>query len=117
MQTAQEERTERRTFSLPVCDDSKAGLHVVMHLVKSRVQIPAKRNQKVRLQPNQWQTKPKALESDELTKLRDSVNSYYGLIRHTSSFKLRKHLGDKLHSLFVWPDENYTKLILPKIKK
>lgn len=65
----------------------------------------------------QWKKNPKAYSPEALIGLRDSANSYLGLIRHTSSYRLRKHMGDQVRSLFVWPDKNYTKLILPSTKK
>lgn len=66
---------------------------------------------------DQWRMNPRAYSPEVLIRLRNSTNSYMGLIRHTSSYRLRKHLCDQVRSLFVWPDENYTKLILPRTEK
>ena len=63
---------------------------------------------------NQWKMDPDGLQPNSMIELRDSVNSYFGLIRPTSSYRLRKHLGNEIRSLFAWPDEKYTKIILPK---
>ncbi|MBS1983240.1 MAG: hypothetical protein JST16_03630 [Bdellovibrionales bacterium] len=63
---------------------------------------------------HQWLANPRAFSPETLVKFRDSTNSYWGLMRHTSSYRLRRHLGQLAQSLFVRPDEEYTKLILPK---
>lgn len=66
---------------------------------------------------HQWRANSKGFTPEALKKLRDSTNSYLGLMRPTSSYRLRKHLGDLVQSLFAYPDENYTRLILPGVGK
>ena len=65
---------------------------------------------------DQWKINPKAYNPETLARLRASTNSYFGLLRQTSSYRLRKHLGEQVRSLFIWPDQNYTKLLLPRSK-
>jgi hypothetical protein len=65
----------------------------------------------------QWKMNPNAFTDEALLDLRNSTNSYLGLIRQTSSYRLRKHMGDQVRSLFIWPDKDYLKLIIPKIEK
>ena len=63
---------------------------------------------------HQWKKSPSALEGETLTNLRNRVNSYYGISRWASTYRLRKHIGDAVNGLFIRPDENYLKLIVPK---
>lgn len=77
--------------------------------------IPRRRTlHRLKSQVTQWQKNPKGLSDESLVKFRNSYNSYCGLIRHSSTYRFRKHLGDRVRSLFIWPDEDYQKLILPK---
>ncbi len=66
---------------------------------------------------SQWKKNPRGYSPDALIRLRNSTNAYLGLIRPTASYRLRKHLGDQVRSLFIWPDEKYTKFVVPQIKK
>lgn len=63
---------------------------------------------------HQWKKNPHALEDQALLKLRDSLNSYYGVCKWAMTYALRKKIGDDLNSFFIWPDKYYRKLILPK---
>jgi len=64
----------------------------------------------------QWYSSPHPYSPETLNRLRDSLNSYFGFIRQASTYRLRKHLGDSLTSLFIRPDRDYTKMILPKAR-
>jgi RNA-directed DNA polymerase len=63
---------------------------------------------------HQWRKNPNGLSPSALNRLRDSVNSYFGISRWASSYNLRKHVGDQVNSLFVQPDKDCLKLMLPK---
>ncbi len=63
---------------------------------------------------HQWRKNPSGFSTSSLLKLRDSVNSYFGISRWAASHHLRKHVGDQVNSLFIQPDKNYLKLMLPK---
>jgi hypothetical protein len=63
---------------------------------------------------HQWKKNSQGLGEKPLKKLRDSMNSYFGISRWASSFHLRKHIGDQVDSLFIRPDKDYLKLMLPK---
>lgn len=63
---------------------------------------------------HQWRKSPSALEAESLINLRNSLNSYFGITRWASTYRLRKHIGDGVSGLFIRPDENYLKLIVPK---
>ncbi len=94
------------------------GVDFVGYFHKPFRRYPRKRtSNRLKSVVHQWQMNPEAFAPESLIQLRNSVNSYYGLIRHTSSYRLRKHLGDQVASLFVWPDEKYTKIILSPFKK
>lgn len=79
-----------------------------------RRQIRARTASKMVSLVHQWKKNPKALDGVALTNLRNSLNSYFGISRWSASYRLRKHIGDELNSLFIRPDEKYLKLILPK---
>jgi len=68
---------------------------------------------KLRSKITQWKKSPEPFENETLFRLRSSVNSYLGLMRHTDSYELRKSISSEVQSIFVWPDEKYQKLILP----
>lgn len=63
---------------------------------------------------HQWKKNPQGLEDQALIRLRDSLNSYYGVCKWAMTYALRKKIGDELNSFFVWPDKDYTKLMIPK---
>ncbi|HMN69642.1 MAG TPA: reverse transcriptase/maturase family protein [Bdellovibrionales bacterium] len=63
---------------------------------------------------HQWKKSPSALKREALIDFRNSLNSYFGISRWASTYRLRKHIGDGVSSLFIRPDENYLKLIVPK---
>lgn len=63
---------------------------------------------------NQWKKKPDPYTEANLKKFQASVNSYFGLIRPTASYNLRRKIGEEVCSLFIWPDEKFLKLKLPK---
>jgi hypothetical protein len=53
----------------------------------------------------------------ETERLRATMNSYLGMVKWGATYKARKVVGDKVQSLFVHPDENYEKLIIPNYLK
>lgn len=63
---------------------------------------------------HQWKKSSYGLESEALIHLRNSLNSYFGISRWASTYRLRKHIGDGVSGLFIRPDENYLKMIVPK---
>lgn len=65
----------------------------------------------------QWKHSPHPYDEDSLIKIRDSVNSYYGLMRPTSSFKLRKKLSEQMACSLILPDAKYQKMVLLKSLK
>jgi hypothetical protein len=94
------------------------GIDFVGYFHKPYRRYPRKRTaNRLKSVVNRWKMNPQEYSPDALTQMRNSVNSYFGLIRQTSSYRMRKHLGDEIQSLFAWPDEKYTKIIIPKFKK
>lgn len=61
---------------------------------------------------HQWKKNPSGFEHDSLVKLRNSMNSYFGLSRRAKTYRLRKHVGDQINSLFIRPDKDYFKLVV-----
>lgn len=64
---------------------------------------------------HQWKKSSYALEDDALIDLRNSLNSYFGIARWASTYRLRKHIGMGVSGLFIRPDENYLKLVVPRV--
>lgn len=65
----------------------------------------------------QWKKNPQGLSKRNLLKFRATINSYFGLMRHAETYRLRKHLGTSVDSLFIRSDEHYSKLIVPDYSK
>ncbi len=66
---------------------------------------------------DQWRKSPSPYSHHSLWGLRASVNSYFGMIRQSSSFNVRKDLGDKLKCEFMWPDPKYNKILFTNLKR
>ena len=62
----------------------------------------------------QWGNDPRCYDDEFLKKFHSSLNSYMGLAKWGSTYRLRKYLGDRVNSLFIYPDEKYSKLIISK---
>ena len=60
-----------------------------------------------------WENSANRYDKEVLNKLKDTMNSYFGLLRHTDSYQLRKYLCDRISNLFVTSDNNCTKLLVP----
>lgn len=59
---------------------------------------------KMKSQVHQWMKNKTGLEQDPLIDFRNSMNSYFGIARHARTFRLRKHIGQQVNCLFVYPD-------------
>lgn len=66
---------------------------------------------------HQWRKNPHRYNPYERDRLRNTVNSYWGLMKWGSTYSLRKTVGDQVQSLFIHPDEDYKKLIIPNYTK
>ncbi|MBF0503985.1 MAG: group II intron reverse transcriptase domain-containing protein [Candidatus Omnitrophica bacterium] len=64
---------------------------------------------------HQWEKSPSCYDHKSLVKLRSSLNSYMGLAKWASTHRLRKYVGDRVDSLFIYPDKKYSKLIVGKV--
>lgn len=60
----------------------------------------------------QWQNDRRCYDEDVLLKLRGSLNSYMGIAKWASSYRLRRHLGERIRSLFVFPNKSYRKIVI-----
>lgn len=63
---------------------------------------------------HQWLKNPKGYYLNHLVDFRNSMNSYMGIVQHSKTYNLRKHLGKQINCLFISPDEKYLKLIVTK---
>ncbi len=59
-----------------------------------------------------WERDGSPLEPERLTKLGESVTSYLGMLRRVDGFRARKALCGRFNSLFIYPDAEFTKLIV-----
>lgn len=80
-------------------------------------QVRERTAKKMISQTHQWLKNPKGYYYGHLQDLRNSMNSYFGIVRHAKTYNLRKHLGNHVNTLFIHPDQDYLKLIIPKNKK
>ena len=60
----------------------------------------------------QWEKDPSRYDEESLLKLRGRLNSYLGLARWASSYKLREHVCERVRSLFIAPDKGYAKVLI-----
>lgn len=60
-----------------------------------------------------WEHGGSSLEPERLAKLGESVTSYLGMLRQVNGYCARKALCRHFNSLFIYPDDDCTKLIVP----
>jgi hypothetical protein len=60
-----------------------------------------------------WERDGCPLEPERLTKLGESVTSYLGMLRQVNGYRARKAICGKFNNLFIYPDAEFTKLIVP----
>lgn len=59
-----------------------------------------------------WKKNPRGFHQQELEHFRSTLNSYLGLAVHANTYKLRKHIGNSVSSLFMAPDAEFRKLTI-----
>ncbi len=59
-----------------------------------------------------WEKDPAGYQSTSLLKLRGSLNSYFGIAKWASTYRLRRRLGERVRSLFIAPDKDYAKVLI-----
>lgn len=57
-----------------------------------------------------WQNDKNRTEREVLEDFRNSINSYYGLLRHVDGYRIRKDIAKMINSEKIKPDKNYTKM-------
>jgi len=60
-----------------------------------------------------WKRDGAPVNRPALTKLGQSVTSYLGMLRQVNGFRARKVLCRKVQNLFIRPDKDFTKLMVP----
>lgn len=68
--------------------------------------------EKARSKVRQWQKSSKKYDDKQLKKLRDSMNSYFGIMKWGQTYQMRKEIGKRVNSLFIHPDLQFNKLEL-----
>jgi hypothetical protein len=63
-----------------------------------------------------WERRGAPIDAPTLTNLGQSVTSYLGMLRQVNGYRARKSLCQRLQNLFIYPDADYTKLIVPQVK-
>ncbi len=64
-----------------------------------------------------WKRKTTKYNKYETFKLRATMNSYLGMVKWGSTYKLRRKVGNQVQSLFIHPSDNYEKLLIPNYLK
>jgi RNA-directed DNA polymerase len=60
-----------------------------------------------------WERNGAPVDAQTLNALGQSVTSYLGMLRQVDGYRARKSLCQRLHNLFIYPDSDFTKLIVP----
>ena len=57
-----------------------------------------------------WERKGSPLDNDTLKDMAQSLNSYLGMLRQVNGYNVRKSICQRVGSLFLQVDDNYTKI-------
>lgn len=79
-------------------------------------QVRERTAQKMISKTHQWLKNPRCYDHTQLNDFRNSMNSYMGIVQHSKTYNLRKHIGNQVNSLFIHPDQEYLKLVIPNSK-
>ena len=60
-----------------------------------------------------WEQKGMPVDKKTLVDLGSSLTSYLGMLRQVNGFHARRDLCQRVSSLFIYPDKDFTKLIVP----
>ncbi|MGE0109788.1 MAG: reverse transcriptase/maturase family protein [Bdellovibrionales bacterium] len=60
-----------------------------------------------------WQYVGAPIDYFSLTKLACSVTTYLGMLRSVDGYRARKKIAGKFDNLFIYPDDDFTKIIVP----
>lgn len=91
------------------------GIDFVGFLIKpGRVYLRQSSLDRCRQKIRAWGRKGAPVDEQSLEKLSDSVTSYLGMMRHINGYNARCALSQKVQSLFIRPDLEYTKLIVSR---
>ena len=94
------------------------GFDFVGHVIKpNHIHLRRKTVNKCLQAIKKWKQNENRYDKEVLNKFKDTMNSYFGLLRHVNGFKLRKKLGDEISNLFITVDDKYTKLLVPPVTR
>ena len=62
----------------------------------------------------QWQRSKRRYDQKSLLTIRNRLNSYFGLAKWAATHRLRISIAAKMSCLFIYPDDRFLKLIVPK---
>ena len=57
-----------------------------------------------------WERKGSPIDHESLQNISESLNSYLGMLRQVNGYNARKAICDRVGSLFLQPDDKYTKI-------
>ena len=57
-----------------------------------------------------WERKGSPLDNETLDMLTKGINSYLGMLRHVNGYNFRKSICQRVGSLFLQVDDDYTKI-------
>ncbi len=63
-----------------------------------------------------WEHKGAPVDEPTLTKIGESMTSYLSMLRNVDGYRARKTLCQHFNNLFIYPDPDFTKLIVPRVK-
>lgn len=87
------------------------GFDFLGHVIKPRcTHLRIRTAKKCLNYVKEWQKRDDKYEKCVLEDFRNTVNSYFGLSRHTSGYNFRKKVADEVVCDYIKPDKDYTKL-------
>ena len=91
------------------------GFDFLGHVIKpNRIHLRERTVKKCYRLIKDWENSPNRFSQEELEKIKSSVNSYLGMLRHVNGFKMRKDISNRINNLFIMPDKQYSKLTVVK---
>lgn len=93
------------------------GFDFVGHVIKpNRLHLRTRIIKKSFNSINKWKKSNNRFSNNELYKFRNQINSYLGMYKHVSGYNLRKKLCAEATSIFTYPNDTYSKILLADYK-
>ena len=90
-----------------------AGIDFVGYVIKpKRLYLRKRAVNRIFDKIYKWNKHPDKLSPIYLHNIRNTANSYLGMLSHVNSYNLRKKLCGELTNLFIQPDDNFSKFVI-----